>query len=140
MLPGIIHYKSKGLDRRKHKFAMAIIIPTILLYLILRVIPILGTFYLSLREWSLIRPDRPFVGLANFTKLATDKAFKDALVHTTIYTVLVVIISVSLALILAIALKEKTRLGNLYEFAYFLPVVIPMVPSYGNGCMTRRTE
>lgn len=128
MLPGIIHYKSKGLDRRKHKFAMAIIIPTILLYLILRVIPILGTFYLSLREWSLIKPDRPFVGLANFTKLATDKAFKDALVHTTIYTVLVVIISVSLALLLAIALKEKTRLGNLYEFAYFLPVVIPMVP------------
>jgi len=48
MSAGIVYAKSKGLDRRKQKFAMAVIIPIILLYLILRVIPILGDLLLKL--------------------------------------------------------------------------------------------
>lgn len=124
----ITNSKSRGLERRKRYFVIAVIIPTVLLYTVLRIIPIAGTFYLSLFEWNLIKPNRPFVGLGNFAKLATDETFRVALVNTAVYTVLVVTISVALALLIALALKRKTRLGNLYEFAYFLPVVIPMVP------------
>jgi multiple sugar transport system permease protein len=124
----ITHTRSRGLERRKRSFVIAVIVPTVLLYTVLRIIPIAGTFYLSLYEWNLIKRNRPFVGLGNFARLATDETFKVALVNTTVYTVLVVTISVALALLLALALKRKSRLGNLYEFAYFLPVVIPMVP------------
>lgn len=58
----------------------------------------------------------------------TDKNFGIALFNTTLFAIIVVSVSVTLALLLALALKKKTRLGGLYEFAYFLPVVIPMVP------------
>lgn len=121
-------YKRKGLERKKFFFAMAVIIPTIILYLVLRIIPILGTFFLSVHQWNLIRPYRPFVGLDNFAKILTDKTFRVALVNTTIFTIFVVMISVTLALLLALALKKKSRIGRFYEFAYFLPFVIPMVP------------
>lgn len=121
-------YKIKGLERRKFRFAMAVMIPTVILYLVLRIIPILGTFYLSLHRWNLIKPYRPFIGLQNFAKILEDKTFGVALVNTTIFTIIVVLVSVILALLLALALKKKSRIGSFYEFAYFLPFVIPMVP------------
>ena len=121
-------YKIKGLERRKFRFAMVILIPTVILYLVLRIIPILGTFYLSLHNWNLIKLHRPFIGLQNFVKIVKDKFFRIALVNTTVFTVFVVLISVTLALLLALALKKKSKIGSFYEFAYFLPFVIPMVP------------
>src|SRR5690554_3945848 len=121
-------YKIKGIERRKFRFAMAVMIPTIILYLVLRIIPILCTFYLSFHQWNLIRPFRPFIGLENFAKILEHRSFRVALGNTTIFTVFVVIISIILALLLALALKKKSRIGRFYEFAYFLPFVIPMVP------------
>lgn len=120
--------RSKGLKRKKLQFAILVLIPILLLYLILRIIPIFGTFYLSLHRWNLIKPYRPFIGLKNFSRIMADKTFHIALFNTTVFAIIVVLISVALALLLALALKKKTRLGGLYEFAYFLPVVIPMVP------------
>lgn len=120
--------KGNTIESNKLKFALWVMIPIFLLYLVLRVIPILGTFYLSLFDWNLIKLRRPFVGLKNFIAIAGDKSFWVAFTNTMVFTVFVVAISVMLALILALALKKKTRLGSLYEFAYFLPVVIPMVP------------
>lgn len=120
--------KGSGIESNKLRYALLVMIPIFLLYLVLRIIPILGTFYLSLFDWNLIKPHRPFVGLKNFINIAGDKSFWLAFSNTMIFTVFVVVISVLLALILALALKKKTRIGGLYEFAYFLPVVIPMVP------------
>jgi len=118
----------KGLERKKLQFAILVIIPILLLFLVLRIIPVFGTFYLSLYRWHLIKPDRPFIGLENFSRIMIDKNFRIALFNTTNFTIIVVSISVTLALLLALALEKKTRLGGWYEFAYFLPVVIPMVP------------
>jgi len=118
----------KGLERKKLQFAILVIVPILLLFLVLRIIPIFGTFYLSLHKWNLIKPYRPFVGFENFSRIITDKNFHIALFNTTVFAIIVVSISVTLALLLALALEKKTRLGGLYEFAYFLPVVIPMVP------------
>jgi len=120
--------KGSGIESNKLRYALLVMIPIFLLYLVLRIIPILGTFYLSLFDWNLIKPRRPFIGLKNFINIAGDKSFWLAFSNTMIFTVFVVVISVLLALILALALKKKTRIGGLYEFAYFLPVVIPMVP------------
>lgn len=120
--------KGNGIESNKLRYALLVMTPIFLLYLVLRIIPILGTFYLSLFDWNLIKPYRPFVGLKNFINIAGDKSFWLAFSNTMIFTFFVVVISVLLALILAMALKKKTRIGGLYEFAYFLPVVIPMVP------------
>ncbi len=120
--------KGSGIESNKLRYALLVMTPIFLLYLVLRIIPILGTFYLSLFDWNLIKPHRPFVGLKNFINIAEDKSFWLAFSNTMIFTIFVVVISVLLALVLALALKKKTRIGGLYEFAYFLPVVIPMVP------------
>jgi multiple sugar transport system permease protein len=120
--------RGSGIEANKRRFAMLVMIPICLLYLVLRIIPIFGTFYLSFFKWNIIKLHHPFVGLENFARILEDKTFGIALANTMLFTVFTVFISVSLALCLALALKKKTRLGGLYEFVYFLPVVIPMVP------------
>jgi multiple sugar transport system permease protein len=120
--------RGSGIESNKRRFAIWVMIPICLLYLVLRIIPILGTFYLSFFEWNIIKLHHPFVGLENFARILEDKTFGAALANTMLFTVFTVVISVTLALILALALKKKTRLGGFYEFAYFLPVIIPMVP------------
>jgi multiple sugar transport system permease protein len=120
--------KGSGIKANKRRFAIMVMVPICLLYLVLRIIPILGTFYLSFFKWNIIKPHHPFVGLENFARILEDKTFGVALANTLLFALFTVVISVSLALGLALALKKKTRLGSLYEFVYFLPVVIPMVP------------
>ncbi len=55
-------------------FGYAILLPTLLIIVVFRFLPMLQAFYISLHEYDLIRPPR-FVGLANFVDLLQDPLF-----------------------------------------------------------------
>src|SRR5207245_10521315 len=48
--------------------------------------PILVAVYVSLHRWSLVEPERPFVGLANFDQLVRHPVVWIALRNTALYT------------------------------------------------------
>jgi len=104
------------------------LIPVFVIYWVLRLEPIARTFILSFYDWHLIRPVRPFVGLANYWDLLSDENFLLALKNTTLFAVFVVGVSVVLGLALAILLVGKLRFTAAYQAMYFLPVITPMVP------------
>lgn len=120
-----------GLSRfelAKRTFAYVILLPILIIYTILRIIPILQNFLLSLYRSNLISPQSEFIGLTNFVRLVSDDSFRLALRNTTFFAVFVVFFSVIIALGLATVLAGNIRLGGLYETLYFLPVITPMVP------------
>jgi len=98
------------------------------IYWVLRLEPIGRTFFLSFHEWHLIRPLRPWVGLANYRDLLQDPNFLQALWNTTLFAVGVVVLSVVAGLALAVLLAGKLRFTAAYQAIYFLPVITPMVP------------
>jgi len=98
------------------------------LFVFLRFIPIVSTFFLSLFRWELIRPHRPFIGLENFRQLLLDANFKEAIGNTTLFAAVVVVLTLVLSLLAALALEKKLFGGSLFETLYFLPFVIPLVP------------
>lgn len=106
------------------------LLPTVLLYFIFRIIPIVDTFRLSFYSWSVLGVGNKFIGLENYFKLFSDKLFITSLVNTTLFAILVVSFSVAISLALAIMLNNKRmeRFSPIYELIYFLPVVTPMVP------------
>lgn len=106
------------------------LLPTVLLYFIFRIIPIVDTFRLSFYSWSVLGVGNKFIGLENYFKLFSDKLFITSLVNTTLFAILVVSFSVAISLVLAIMLNNKRmeRFSPIYELIYFLPVVTPMVP------------
>jgi len=112
----------------KYCFCYLGLIPVFAIYWVLRLEPIARTFILSFYDWHLIRPLKPFVGLANYREMWSDENFLLALKNTTLFAVFVVGASVVLGLALAVLLAGNLRLTAAYQAIYFLPVITPMVP------------
>jgi multiple sugar transport system permease protein len=88
-------------------------------------IPVVYAFILSVMQWD-GQGERKFVGLDNFRDQFADKAFRDALVHTFLYTGIAVPGTVILSLALALAVN-KVRGRVVYRTIFFLPTITSSV-------------
>lgn len=119
-----------GSIRRSQIILMTcVLVPIMSLFLIIRIIPILTTFGLSLTDAHLIRPTTKFVGLANFQYLLHNKQFIEAFLNSLEYTGVAVPVEIILGLLFALMVSRKVKFESLYETLYFLPYMIPMVPA-----------
>lgn len=102
------------------------LLPNLIGFLFFVGLPIVSSFILSFTEWDLLSKPQ-FIGFDNYSKLAIDAEFRDALKHTFFfiagYLPTVMIIALGVALILNMKLKFKL----FYRAAYFVPVVTSWV-------------
>jgi multiple sugar transport system permease protein len=103
------------------------VLPAVFLVALFSIFPIIWGFILSLQKASLISPNRPFVGVDNYTHIASDPVARQAAVNAVIYTFLFVPTSIIIALFLAIALNQKIRLVRFYRLAVFIPVAVSTI-------------
>src|SRR5260370_2886860 len=115
-------------DWRIILFCYLTLAPVLALFLYVRVIPIAWSVVISFYRWDLIRPLKPFVGLANYENLLSDANFLLALKNTAIYSIATVVFSILIALPLAVFLARKRPLPVFSQTVYFLPVITPMLP------------
>jgi multiple sugar transport system permease protein len=85
--------------------------------------PIAQAFWMSLHQWSFLDPEKRFIGLGNYLRIASDDRFWNALGNTAMYTLGSVPIQIALALLLAVALNQRIRGLVVLRAAYFFPVV-----------------
>jgi ABC-type sugar transport system permease subunit len=68
-------------QRARRGLILPFLLPPVVLYTLITVIPILATVALSLTGWS--RENRPeFVGLLNFRLILTDHLFQNSIWHS----------------------------------------------------------
>jgi multiple sugar transport system permease protein len=109
--------------RKNHYFwIMAALGPVVLLFLVIRVYPILDTFVISFFRYHMTDPVRPFIGLDNYQRLLEDSAFHSAFVNTIQFTL-------SLSFIISLLLQSIERFSSLFEIIFYIPVVTPWVPA-----------
>ena len=81
--------------------AWCFILPFFILFTIFTVYPIIQGIWVSLNKWNLMGR-QSFIGIDNYKKLFTDKAFMESLWHTTEFvlmcTPLLVVIPLAMAL------------------------------------------
>ena len=106
----------KRLVASEHLAGWAFVAPAVVLIAVFALIPIGWSLLLSLQSTNLIAPAH-YVGLANYKALSKDPAFRSAIGHTIVYTVIFVPVSVAGALGLAVALNRKIRGIRLYRLA-----------------------
>ncbi|HEY4267499.1 MAG TPA: sugar ABC transporter permease [Galbitalea sp.] len=82
------------------------------------------TAWISLLNWDGISPDPVFIGIKNFTRMAADPVFWDALQHTVIFFVVTFVGQAFLGFVFAVLLHSKLRFAVLYKIIIFVPVVI----------------
>ncbi|NUU77678.1 carbohydrate ABC transporter permease [Paenibacillus xylanilyticus] len=99
----------------------------LLYFVVVRILPILYSFNVSFREWGMLSPDKPFVGLDNYTTLLSDSLFLKALLNTGIYVVVGVPAQLIAGLVVALLLQQVVKLRGLFRTAYFIPYVTSVV-------------
>ena len=110
-------------EYKKRVFAYTAVIPVLVIFFFLRILPILQNFLYSFFDSTVVNPLQEFIGLTNYLDLFKDQLFVLSLVNTTLFALFVTVFSVFIALFVAVLLAEKTRLGGLLETLYFLPVI-----------------
>jgi multiple sugar transport system permease protein len=88
--------------------------------------PIVFAAYLSLHQWDVIVPDKPFVGLENFRSMAEDSNFWNAFKNTLLY-VLNVPVGMAISLAIALVMNKKLKGVAFLRTLYFLPSVTSFV-------------
>jgi multiple sugar transport system permease protein len=85
--------------------------------------PILQVFWLSFHEWSVITPERPWVGLENYRNIFGDGDFQIALRNTLWFSLGVVPTQTALGLILAVLANQKIRGRSFFRTAFYFPSI-----------------
>jgi multiple sugar transport system permease protein len=85
--------------------------------------PIIQIFWLSFHEWSVITPEKPFVGLDNYAELLRNDDFHIALRNTLWFSLGVVPTQTALGLILAVLANRKIRGKAFFRTAFYFPSI-----------------
>jgi sorbitol/mannitol transport system permease protein len=88
------------------------LLPALIFLIVVTQLPFVVTLVISFMNWNAYYPgQRGFAGLANFRRVFTDIAMRDAVVTTILLTVTVVLISLLLGMIIALLL-DRAFLGR----------------------------
>ena len=113
--------------RRKSRFfPYAMLFPTIVVFAVFMIYPILYSLYLSFTEFT--GGTYEFVGLRNYIELFNDPVFYKALFNTFFYLIIQVPVMIGLALLLAVLIEQKYVRGRgFFRMATFLPTITSLV-------------
>ena len=114
---------TKKKAREQFVWGWALILPTIIGLVILNIIPIFQTIYLTFFKTGAFGLNNIFIGLANYKKAFNDVIILKAIRNTFIYMLLEVPASIIISLLLAFILNQKMKLRGFYRTVIFLPMV-----------------
>jgi multiple sugar transport system permease protein len=114
---------------RKQWSAYLFLSPWFVIFLIFTVFSVGFSFYLSFREWNVLEPAKPFVGLDNYFRLFRDPKFFQALRNTLLFTGFGVPLGMVSGLLVALLLNTKIQGQGLFRTLYYIPVITPLVVS-----------
>jgi len=120
-------FRSIRLETRRALWAYAFLLVPLLFFLTIRLGPAFSSLYISLHEWNILSPSKPFVGLQNFQTLLRDPKFARAAGNTVRYVVAGVPAQIALGLAVAMLLQRINRFRGLFRALYFMPFVTPIV-------------
>jgi multiple sugar transport system permease protein len=128
--PGTAPGAARG-GRGKHETrdAYLFLAPYLVLFLAFVIGPFVYGLWISLHQYDYSLPDKPFVGLDNYTGLIDGTSpyaepFWDSMKATWIFTVLSVPLLLVLPLLVAMVMNAKFRGRNFFRAMYFAPYVL----------------
>lgn len=109
---------------RKTTWIWIFLLPTVVLYGVYTIYPIIASYWYSLVEWNGFDSGQTFVGLSNYREVFADPLFWNSFKVTLLFMVLVVPARVLLTLLMAMVLNSpKLPLIGVLRSAFFIPVV-----------------
>ncbi len=111
---------------RNKKAIIFFLLPALLVYSIIVMVPIAQSIYYSLFQWSGIGKPA-FIGLDNFEKLVSDRVFFIALKNNILYILIVVSMQVLVGFTAALILTYVRKARSFIQTIYYIPSVITVI-------------
>ncbi|HUV06246.1 MAG TPA: hypothetical protein VMX75_00875, partial [Spirochaetia bacterium] len=102
------------IKRNKAYFIMAVFLPVVLLFVVVRVIPILSTLIMSFTSYHMQRPVTKIVGLSNFARLLSDDMFLTAFRNSLQFVLIALPAEIILGLAIALLINNRLRAEGYY--------------------------
>ncbi len=115
--------KSLTMEKVKERTAYKFIFIPLIYFIVVRFIPTIFSFILSVMKWDLLSPNRKFIGFENYVELFSDKDVMTALVNTFEYVLICVPVIVVLSVILGVLLNQITKGRGFFRLIVFIPYV-----------------
>ena len=110
---------------RTHGGNMLFMLPTIILFCIVVLIPFFQGIPYSFTNWkSIVSETKEFNGLKNYIYLIKNKYFQDSLLVTFKFTILYMISANVMGLLLALAIHRSSWFNNIARAVLFLPFTV----------------
>lgn len=116
-----------GENRLRNKtYSMWLLVPGILIYGVIFIIPTISSFYYSMTRWDLRTAE--FIGLQNFINFFSQQNTRLAIGHTFIYAAGTCLAKVILALLVAVVLSsKKLRSATYLKSMVYFPTMLSTV-------------
>ena len=120
----VLRWKSLSILKREDiKTGVICLLPSIIIVGVFIVYPIVFSQILSYHRWSILSPNKPFVGLGNYIRMFQTPDFWNSMKITFIYALGVVPFGAAASLGLAILLNRKVFMSGFFRTTFFLPVI-----------------
>ena len=100
--------------------------PWLIGFVLLTLIPLLGSLYISFTEWKIVSAP-VWVGLENYKEMFADEVFLKSLKVTFTYCAITIPVSMVLSLAVAMVLNSDLPYSSILRTIYYLPCVISSV-------------
>lgn len=114
-------------NRERNIVHFLYVLPNLVLYSLLSIVPIILGLYYSFTNWNGISRKYKFVGLDNYIKILKDKRFRKAVSFNIRYAVMLIICVMLLSVILALLLNARSKYQNFFRAVYFFPACVSML-------------
>ncbi len=101
--------------------------PFLVLFVMFRILPLIYGLYVSVTNLQLGTTSPNFVGVANFTGLASDTRFQTSMLNTGTFTLEATLPVLGLPLLLAVILNRGIGLRTTLRSVFFFPVTLSVV-------------
>jgi len=115
--------KRGSLRVSQRRFVWSVLFPCISFYLLFRYYPFIEAFNISLRKYSIVVPDKPFVGFENYVNIMKSSVFRISIGNTFYYAIVTTLVGLVVALAVALMMHSIPRLTNFYRAIFFLPQI-----------------
>jgi raffinose/stachyose/melibiose transport system permease protein len=112
-------------DKKRVLTGILFLLPITLIMLVLFIIPVFQTFWLSFRDWNGISAESKFIGFGNFQALLKSDSLRQTIRNTLELFALGTVLINGIALAAAVSLDRKGLVHtSAYKVLYFLPTVL----------------
>ncbi|QQO09109.1 carbohydrate ABC transporter permease [Breznakiella homolactica] len=118
--------KALSLDRKAARSGVGMVLPAMIILGVFILYPIVQSFWMSLHDWNILKNQRSFTGISNYTKAFSDERFIGAMKNTLIYTVSYVPILIVTSLITAVFLNYGFTGAGFFKGLLFIPAITSM--------------